>query len=500
VAVLAGVLALCGCQFRGGDHHAAPGGAVTQAHCPDGSAFECITLAVPADHFAPASPTWHVTFALHRGSVDSRGVLVLAAGGPGDSGIDEADTDLSFLPRDITDHHDVVLFDQRGVGRSEPFQCTHALAQDRSGVLTSSSPTADRDAYAAAAQEFSAACFAEAGVAPGDAPRYSTRQAVEDLEVFRHWLGADRLVLYGESYGTQFQQAYAAAHPHRVAAMVLDGVVDPGTDALTMAGETAQAYSDVLAATLAACDAEPACAGDAPGTAAAGYDQLATQLRSAPLPGGEHGQGGLTLLDLQGAADASLSGPQSRRDLQRALNAAVRGDLTPLARLAAESPSAGVGRTHDPSDAVYDAVECQDFAFLPEGTSGRGQLDVWLAAASAAGVDQLRLGGMFYGDLPCLFWPSAGGGWPPPAPVTDPPYPVLLLTADTDPNTPTQNAHRVFDRSRNDAALVILQGGPHVIYGRNVPCVDNPVHTLVTTRRLPSQAVTVCPGQVAATY
>ncbi|MCU1606595.1 MAG: hypothetical protein JWP46_3060 [Modestobacter sp.] len=499
VAVLAGVLTLSGCQLHGGDHPAATGTPVAQRHCAGASAFECITLAVPADHFTPASPTWHVTFAVHRGSVDSRGVFVIAAGGPGDSGIAEADTDLSLMSRDITDHNDVVLFDQRGVGLSEPFRCDHALAHDHTGVLTSASPAADRDAFAAAARRFSAACFAEAGVAQADAPRYATREAVEDLEAFRHWLGADRLVLYGESYGTQFQQTYAAAHPDRVAAMVLDGVVDLTTDPLTTAGETARAYSDVLATTLAACDAEPACADDAPGTAESGYDQLATQLPRAPLPGGQP-DSGLTLQDLQNAADASVSDPQARRDLQRALNAAVRGDDTALVRLAANSPPIGLGTAHDPSDAIYDAVECQDYAFLPQGTSGRRQLDVWLTTASATGVDQERLGGVFYGDVPCLFWPHAGGGWSPPAPVTDPPYPRLLLTADTDPNTPTQNAHRVFDRSTDNAALVVLQGGPHVVYGRGVPCVDDAVDTLVTIGRLPSQAVTVCPGQVAAAY
>jgi pimeloyl-ACP methyl ester carboxylesterase len=178
--MLVGVLALGGCQFRAEDHPTARAAAVAQQRCSDGSAFECITLAVPADHFTPASPTWHVTFALHRGSVDSRGVLVIAVGGPGDSGIDEADTDLSLMSPDITDHYDVVLFDQRGVGRSEPFRCDTALAEDHTGALTSSSPTADRDAFAAAAGEFSARCFAEAGVAQDTAPRYSTREAVED--------------------------------------------------------------------------------------------------------------------------------------------------------------------------------------------------------------------------------------------------------------------------------------------------------------------------------
>jgi len=36
-------------------------------------------------------PTWPVTFALRRGAVDSRGVLVTATGGPGSSGVAVAD-------------------------------------------------------------------------------------------------------------------------------------------------------------------------------------------------------------------------------------------------------------------------------------------------------------------------------------------------------------------------------------------------------------------------
>ena len=33
-------------------------------------------------------------------------------------------------------------------------------------------------------------------------------------------------MLYGESYGTELAQAYAAAHPDRLSALILDGAVD----------------------------------------------------------------------------------------------------------------------------------------------------------------------------------------------------------------------------------------------------------------------------------
>ena len=124
----------------------------------------------------------------------------------------------------------------------------------------------------------------------------------------RAWLGADSLILYGESYGTQYQQIYAAAHPDHVASLLLDGPVDLGTDVLPFVTESAQAYSDVLAATLSACDRDTLCAGDAPGTTTAAYDKLAAELTRRPRgyaypePDGSRGKRKLTVEDLRAAA------------------------------------------------------------------------------------------------------------------------------------------------------------------------------------------------------
>jgi pimeloyl-ACP methyl ester carboxylesterase len=509
---LVGALLVAGCTqvVPGAAEYAPPGaeGRVLREPCPH-SSFECITLGVPADHFTPKSPTWDVTFALHRGTVDSRGVFVIATGGPGASGIAEADDRLASMSAAITDHYDVVFFDQRGIGRSEPFRCDRTLSSAGDDVDSSSTPD-QRDHFALSAEHRALDCFEEAGVDPADAGDYATRQAVEDLESFRDWLDADQLVLYGESYGTQFQQVYAAAHPDRVAALVLDGVVDLATDDLTFGVEIAQAYSSVLAATLTACDTTPVCAEDAPGSALQQYDALAAQLARAPesydFPhaDGTREERDLTLDDLQSAAAWSVSETSSRQQLQQALNAAVEGNDVPLGRLVAASSSAdpdtGVA-AEDPtfSDALYRAVQCADYDVVPPGSTGRAQLDVWLDRARATGIDLTRLGEVFYQDLPCLFWPETGATPMPPAAVTDPPYPLLLLTADTDPNTPTQQAERVFTRTAGDAALVIQQGGPHVVYGRGVRCVDQAVERLVTTGQV-TAGTSICPGSVVESY
>ena len=512
-AALLALLTIAGCGevVEGSAEYAPPGsgGMVAREPCLE-SELECITLGVPADHFTAGSEIWEVTFALHRARVRSEGVLVIATGGPGSSGIAEADNRLAGMRYTITDYYDIVFFDQRGIGQSEPFRCDEAFWFAGEEVDPSSTDV-ERNSFARATERFVEECFAEAEVDPADADLYSTRQAAEDLEAFRDWLDADQLILYGESYGTRFQQIYAAAHPERVRAMVLDGVVDMRTDVFDFGLQQAQAYSDVLAAVLTACDADPTCAGDAPGSALAQYDQLAARLAEGPvfydfpLPIGGVDRRELTLDDLEFAALSSLSDTMPRMVLQQALNAAARDNFVPLARIvsaaSAADPDTG-GFVPDPawSDALYYAVQCSDHDVVPEGSTGREQLDLWLDAVEA-GVAGLRLDDTVYAGLPCLFWPDGGAVASRPEPPVDPPYPVLLLSADTDPNTPVRNAEQVFERTGDDdAALLLLLGGPHVIFDRGDSCVDGAVVGVVTAGRLPMPRQTTCPGFIADSY
>ena len=59
------------------------------------------------------------------------------------------------------------------------------------------------------------------------------------------------------------------------------------------------------------------------------------------------------------------------------------------------------------SDAMYYAVECQDYAFYPDAGDPDARLDAWVADAEAAGINETRLETGFYGDVPCLYWPTA---------------------------------------------------------------------------------------------
>jgi hypothetical protein len=48
--------------------------------------------------------------------------------------------------------------------------------------------------------------------------------------------------------------------------------------------------------------------------------------------------------------------------------------------------------------------------------------------------------------------------------------------------------------------MVLLTGGPHVVFGRGDACVDDVVTALVTAGTLPSSPVTVCTGPLADPY
>ena len=126
------------------------------------------------------------------------------------------------------------------------------------------------------------------------------------------------------------------------------------------------------------------------------------------------------------------------------------------------------------------------------------QLETWIDAHLANGDHELRLGGVALGDMPCLYWPSLPGEVERPEPILDPPYPTFVLTSDTDPATPTVNAMRVsvFD----DAYLITLQGGPHVIFDWGYTCVDDLISNYLGSGTLPPTKVTICDGDIIDPY
>jgi pimeloyl-ACP methyl ester carboxylesterase len=474
--------------------------------CPD-SDFTCITVSVPLNHFDPQDKrTAEVVFAVLPATGERKGMFVTVIGGPGGSGLLSADSYTSYFDPRIPENFDIVFFDQRGINLSGGLYCVNAAADFYRADTDATTPEGEAHLLDVT-QTFVDDCIAEIG-GTDLLPFLDTVQAAEDLETFRALMGDEKFWLYGESYGTQFAQIYAAAHPDRVAALILDGVVDLTLSDIEFLKGQAAAFNDVVVATLEACNADEACAANMGGDALAAYDELAAQLKQAPiaydfpLSSGEVERREFTFSDLEAAA-GFLYSETARMMFQRALAAYERDrTLVPLARVAYNSLYLNPDTLKallDPSwsDAIYYGVTCRDYA--EPGATPEEQAENFLRQGDEVDASLPRYASIFYGDLPCAYWPYPKDDSNP-APFAEPftgeGHTTLVLNATTDPATPYSGAQEVYS-NLSDGYMVTETGGPHVIFGWGVECVDSLVADFLVDDKLPDERETTCEGVVA---
>ena len=103
--------------------------------CEENPDFTCVTLQVPLDHFDTANTeTVNVVFAVAPAKGERYGMYVQAfPGGPGGEGVSTGGT--NWFSDQILEHYDLVYFDQRGIGLSNPLTCPTAYAKDFLGFF-----------------------------------------------------------------------------------------------------------------------------------------------------------------------------------------------------------------------------------------------------------------------------------------------------------------------------------------------------------------------------
>lgn len=476
--------------------------------CFDGSVFTCVTIEVPLDHFNPSDArTIMVTFAVLPASGQRKGMFVTATGGPGFSGVASADSYLPGFDPSIPSVFDIVFFDQRGIGLSGdqacPFAANVYYQQDARGVTKKQEQALKNSAFT-----FSKDCNKE--TKDPELLRYiGTKQAVEDLEYFRQLIGDEKIWLYGESYGTQYAQTYAATHSDHLAGLILDGTVDLTFNGNDYYALQAQAFNDTLVASLSACKDDPICRKDMNGKPLEDYDILAAALKKEPiafkfpLPQGGFAKRKFTFINLEFVTASQMYNESDRMQFVRALAAYTsKEDLVPLARLffldlGVDPQTLDVVPSPFFSDAAYYGIECQDYGY--PGNTPDEKAELYLDAANPFEVSIPRLASLLSADLPCAYWPNA---------ITDlvrPEYlalegvPTLVLGATADPATPVGNGINVYQHLA-DGYLITQNNGPHVIFGRGNECPDALVTDFLVNDIVPAQRETVCDGFVMDTY
>ncbi|WP_067183241.1 alpha/beta hydrolase [Microtetraspora niveoalba] len=422
---------------------------------------ECGTLRVPLDYAVPQGQ--QISLALNRvkGTAprdgNHLGVLLVNPGGPGASGRSLARFVATSLPADVAARYDVIGFDPRGVGASEPaLSCVDPgrfFAPPRLDNVPRDA--GEERALVARAREYADAC--------GNRwawflPHLTTENSARDMDAIRSALGEDRISYLGYSYGTYLGAVYATLFPQRVRRLVLDSVVDPA--GVWYDANIAQDYAfdrrhrDFLD-WIARHDDVYRLGRTRSGLDFAWYS-MRSRLRERPA-GGVVGPSELDDLYTVG----SYSSVVWPRLAQVFADYVKKGDTAGL--VTAYNALAANDATEENGYAVYLGVQCRDAAW-PRDWS-RWHADTTRVAARAP---FLAWPNAVY-NAPCAFW-SERGGTPRPVGTAKLP-PILLFQARRDAATPAAGALRVrglFPTAR----LVTVPGGDHGVALAGNSCVD----------------------------
>ena len=407
----------------------------------------------------------------------TRAPLFVLAGGPGQSATEAFGADALGVLFPAYQNRDLVIFDQRGTGRSGLLRC-HRL--ERANLLR---------AGAAAG-----ACARRLGAGRAF---YTSRDSDDDIEAIREQLGSEQVALYATSYGTKVALGYALRYPARVERLVLDSTVEAdGPDPF---------YLDTLDAVPRAL--ESLCRRRCPWTSdpVADLAGLVERLARGPLRGRVVDRRGrtrvrrLTRVDVFSILLGGDFDPALRAAFPGSVRAALSGDATPLLRLRrrAFEVDAEPPPPRFLSSGVYAATMCEEVR-LPWGRTtppDPGERHRQAAAraatipdpefepfdrATSLASDTLNL---------CERWPQAPVA-PEFGPGPLPDVPVLLLEGEDDLRTPVENARRVaqlFPRSR----LVVAPATGHSALGSDFSgCTDRAFARFFQERTVPTR----CPG------
>jgi len=461
----AGLLAPCAAAPARSDAAPAPikrVGRMTLEHCAEGPAY-CGRIDRPLDPTGAIGGriSIHFEFYPHSDAGPSAGTLVATEGGPGYPAT-ESREDYLALFRPLLATRDFVIMDNRGTGKSGAVDCP---------ALQS-------------AEHWTVELVGDCGTSLGErAALYGTAYAADDLAAVIEALEGVPIDLYGDSYGTYFEQVFALRHPRALRSVVLDG-------AYPVNGPDYPWYPTYAPAMRAkfdlACRRSPSCA-RLPGSSLDHVAPALEELRRAPFAAHAFDADGR---ERSFQADASRlaivmfgSAPAlaTVKEVDAAARAFQAGDRAPLLRLIAETLSGVDSRdpAADPakwSAGLAAAVMCQDPPQI---------FDMRLAPAQRAAdrdrvlaerrrsfadtyapftIDEYRGMPLDYNFLDqCLDWPVAPASHPA-SQVTSgayPEVPALVVSGELDNMTTVADGAavaRAFPRGRQ----VIIANGLHV--------------------------------------
>jgi pimeloyl-ACP methyl ester carboxylesterase len=399
----------------------AEGARLEEAACPfereawaEDENFECHYLIVPQDR-EESAPTIRLPVVILRARRSTgQPPVVMLHGGPGLSALR---TMLEGVARaDLARDRDVVLYDQRGAGLSEPPLCPEFSLPSMFG-----DPATDRERL----REQARRCIQWLHDRQIDPAAYNSIASADDLHDLRLALGYESWVLYGESYGGRLAQEAMRRDPRGIHAVVLSSptIIGPGR------AEAAMWTQHALERVFAACEASPRCNSAFP-RVAEGFRALYDDLQSAPLffdaDSAEEGDG----IPLDGARMVELVRRMMRTPANIAFIPLVLHELQGPHRIrAARELVRRGGRSGTPPIALF-LVDCYD-QYGPE-------YDAILESTLARVAPAFR----HPSDLECDLWQERFAPDDSREAVRSE-IPTLIVTGEFDPVAPPEWGRRI---------------------------------------------------------
>lgn len=402
------------------------------AHSAAAVEAQCTTLAVPENRAEPGGRQIELAIAWvpTDGEAEPDPVFMLA-GGPG-QGARASFPLLAGGFRGVLRNRHVILVDQRGTGASNPLACRDAEGNNAFGDPSDESPEG--------AARFAETCLAELSKI-ADVRHYTSTDAVADLDAVRQAIGAERINLYGGSYGTRVAQQYAKTFPTHTRAVVLDSVV-PTT--LVLGSEHAKNLDAALDAQLARCAADTACTATLPDPvnaiarvrAALAQPRLAAVTYRDPTTG-ERREEVPALGHLAAVLRLYSYSPVTATLLPVVLKQALDGDYAPLlAQARFLMGSIGEQIMHGMQLSVVCSEDADELKARPDDA-----------------VTLLGTAFIEFTQAQCAVWPRGQRPADFRAPLTGD-VPVLAISGEFDPVTPPRYA---------DAAIAQLPNARHLV-------------------------------------
>jgi pimeloyl-ACP methyl ester carboxylesterase len=445
------------------------------------SGKECAKLTVPIDYQDPDAGT--IELALLKAPAedpDARvGSLVVNPGGPGAPGTQTANDAESYFGDPLRESYDIIGFDPRGTGDSDPVDCLSDADLD---AFISADPAPDDpgedEEYADSLTDFYQGCVDSSDALIG---HVSTNEAARDMDVLRAALREPTLTYLGFSYGTRLGATYAELFPDKVGRFVLDGATDPALSLRQSILNQAGGFQLALESYIQDCiDGGDCFLGD---TVQGGLDKISgllDQIDDDPLPTNEEDR------DLEiGNAFYGLVVPLYSKDnwpyLTQGLQQAFDGDGSTLLLLSDFYGSRENGQYTDNSlEAIY-AINCLD-----DPTS----IEPGQVRANYADFKKVSptFGEVFAWSLLNCRGLQVKPEYKPLKIHAEGAAPIVVIGTTRDPATPYAEAVALA-KELDSGVLVSRDGDGHTAYNKGNPCIDTAVEDYLIEGTVPKDGL-----------